>query len=87
MCGLEADMDDEGYLTMSTKELHRLEILGRVRERRLSQAQAAAQLGLGVRQVERLCRTLRLDGPRGLVSKKRGRPSHRRLPSALRDRV
>ncbi len=80
-------MDDEGYLTMSTKELHRLEILGRVRERRLSQAQAAAQLGLGVRQVERLCRTLRLDGPRGLVSKKRGRPSHRRLPSALRDRV
>ena len=52
-------MDNEGYLTMNTKELHRLEILGRVRERRLTQADAAAQLGLGVRQVERLCRALR----------------------------
>ena len=77
-------MDDAGCLTMSNKELHRLEILGRVRERRLTQAQAAAQLGLGVRQVERLCRTLRLDGPRGLVSKRRGRTSNRRLPSELR---
>ncbi len=80
-------MDDEGYLTMSTTELHRLEILGRVRERRLTQAHAAAQLGLSVRQVERLCRTLRLEGPRGLVSKRRGRPSHRQLPDELRDRV
>ena len=77
-------MDDAGCLTMSKKELNRLEILGRVRERRLTQAQAAAQLGLGVRQVERLCRTLRLDGPRGLVSKRRGRTSNRRLPSELR---
>ena len=58
-------MDNEGYLTMSTKELQRLEILGRVRERRLTQAHAAAQLGLGVRQVKRLCRALRLDGPAG----------------------
>jgi transcriptional regulator with GAF, ATPase, and Fis domain len=57
--GLEADMDDSGTLTMSTKELNRLEILGRVLERRLTQAQAAEQLGLGVRQVERLCRKLR----------------------------
>ena len=77
-------MDDAGCLTMSNKELNRLEILGRVRERRLTQGQAAAQLGLGVRQVERLCRTLRLDGPRGLVSKRRGRTSNRRLPSELR---
>ncbi|HIG69925.1 MAG: hypothetical protein ABGX04_14360 [Myxococcales bacterium] len=31
-------MDDSGTLTMSTKELNRLEILGRVLERRLTQA-------------------------------------------------
>ena len=42
-------MDETGTLTMSSKELNRLEILGRVRERRLTQAQAAEQLGLGVR--------------------------------------
>ncbi len=63
-------MDDSGTLTMSTKELNRLEILGRVLERRLTQAQAAEQLGLSVRQVERLCRKLRLGGRQGLVCRR-----------------
>ena len=80
-------MDELGTLTMSAKELNRLEILGRVLERRLTQSQAAEQLGLGVRQVERLCQKLRLDGRQGLVSKKRGRPSNRKLSAALRDRA
>jgi len=84
---LGGDMDDTGYLTMSAKELNRLELLGRALERRLTQAQAAGQLGLSVRQVERLCRKLRLEGARGLVSKKRGRASNRRLPDALRERA
>ena len=70
---------------MSAKELNRLEVLGRVLERRLTQAQAAGQLGLSVRQAERLCRKLRLEGPQGLVSKKRGRASNRRLPGELRE--
>jgi hypothetical protein len=62
-------MDDEGFLTMSTKEQNRLAVLNRVLERRLTQGHAAVQLGLSVRQVERLCRKLRLEGPPGLVSK------------------
>jgi transposase len=80
-------MDDTGCLTMSAKELNRLEILGRVLERRLTQAQAADQLGLGIRQVERLCRKLRVEGPRGLVSQKRGHASNRKLPTKLRERA
>jgi hypothetical protein len=78
-------MDETGTLTKSSKELSRLEILGRVLERRLTQVRAAEQLGLGVRQAERLCRKLRIEGPKGLVSKKRGRASNRRLPSELRE--
>jgi len=80
-------MDDSGYLTMSRKELNRLEILNRVLERRLTQTKAAEQLGLSLRQVERLCGKLRLEGPEGLVSKRRGRPSNRKLPNALREHV
>ncbi len=80
-------MDEARFLTMSRKELNRLEILGRALERRLTQAQAAEQLGLSVRQVERLCRELRVEGAPGLVSKKRGRTSNRTLPSELRDRA
>jgi len=79
-------MDEARFLTMSRKELNRLEILGRVLDRRLTQPQAAEQLGLSVRQVARLCGKLRVDGPPGLVSKRRGLPSNRVLPSALRER-
>ena len=57
-------MDKPGYLTMSSKELNRLEVLRRVLERRLTPAQAAEQLGLGIRQIERLSRRLRIEGPR-----------------------
>ncbi len=80
-------MKDAGNLTMSTKELDRLEIIGRVLERRLTQRTAAEQLGLSLRQVERLCRAFRSDGAAGLVSRKRGRRSNRKLAAALRARA
>ena len=80
-------MDEARFLTMSRNELNRLEILSRVLERRLTRVQAAEQLGLGVRQVERLCCKLRNEGPLGLVSKKRGRTSNRVLPNELRERA
>jgi len=76
-------MDSARTLTMSAKELDRFEVVGRVVERRLTQRQAAEQLGLGLRQVERLCRALRQHGAAGLVSRKRGRPSNRKRPAAV----
>jgi len=78
-------MDDARTWTMSARELDRLEVLGRVIERRLRQRQAAERLGLSLRQVERLCRALRRDGAAGLVSGKRGRPSNRKLPDGGRE--
>ncbi len=87
MSVLEADMKQAGNLTMSVRELDRLEIISRVVERRLTQRKAADRLGLSLRQVERLCRTFRTDGAAGLVSRKRGRPSNRKLAAALRERA
>jgi hypothetical protein len=72
---------------MSTREIDRFEVLGRVIERRLTQRQAAEQLGLGLRQVERLCRALREQGAAGLVSRKRGRASNRRRSAAVREQA
>jgi transposase len=72
-------------VTMSARELDRLEVLGRVVERRLTQRQAADQLGLGERQVRRLCRALSERGAAGLVSRRRGRPSNRKLPAGVRE--
>ena len=78
---------DARNLTMSTKELDRLEIIGRVLERRMTQRKAAEQLRLSLRQAERLCRAFRTDGAAGLVSRKRGRRSNRKLSSAVRERA
>ncbi|MCU0814785.1 MAG: ISNCY family transposase, partial [Burkholderiaceae bacterium] len=50
----------------------------------LLQSQAAQQLGLSVRQVKRLCRRVREQGPAGLISRRRGRPSNRRIEDAQR---
>ena len=80
-------MREAGNLTMSAKELDRLEIIGRVAERRLRQRKAADRLDLSLRQVERLCRAFRVDGAAGLISRKRGHPSNRRLSAALRERT
>ncbi len=72
---------------MSHTELERLEVIQRVRERRLTQEEAARMLGLGVRQVQRLCAAYRDRGAAGLVSGKRGRQSNRRLPDERRRRA
>ena len=46
-------------VTMSHKELHRLQII---------QEQAAARIGISIRQVKRLVQRYRNEGPSGLVS-------------------
>src|SRR5512139_2281134 len=74
-----------GDLLMSEKEAQRLSVLRRVLDEGLKQAQAAQQLGVSVRQVKRLCRRLRSLGAAGLVSRRRGRPSNRRIDPAQRE--
>jgi len=69
---------------MSHTELDRFGVITRVRERRLTQVEAARMLNLGVRQVQRLCVAVAQQGADDLVSRKRGRPSSRRLPDQFR---
>jgi len=74
-------------LTMSKKELNRLEVMQRVDEKRLRQKAAAEQLGISERQVKRLLRRYRLQGANGLVSKRRGQPSNHQLAEETREKV
>jgi transposase len=66
-------------LTMSKKELTRLDVMKRLEDKRLRQKEAARILGLSTRQVKRLWRTYQKDGAKGLVSKRRGKASNNRL--------
>jgi hypothetical protein len=69
------------------KELDRLQVLTRIAERRLTRRRAAELLQIGERQVRRLYRAFVQDGAAGLVSRRRGRPSARRLPAATQERA
>jgi len=66
-------------LTMSNKEITRLEAMQRIKDKRLTQKEAAGMLGLSVRQVKRLYSAYRQRGAKGLVSQRRGKPSNNRL--------
>lgn len=68
---------------MSAKELTKLEIMQRLKDKRLKQRQAAQLLGISLRQVKRLYQAYREQGAKGLVSKRRGHPSNHRLPADL----
>jgi hypothetical protein len=72
-------------ITMSRKELGRLEALVDLNEGRITAAQAARLIGVGERQVFRLLRAYRARGAEGLVSRRRGRPSNRRFPDEIRE--
>jgi len=69
---------------MSVKEAGRLAVVRQVLDGHLRQAQAARQLGLSQRQIKRLCRSVRAEGDAGLISKRRGRPSNRKIADAVR---
>jgi hypothetical protein len=60
----------EGYITMSEQELNRFELIKKIIEKRLKQYQAAQQLNLTTRQIERLCKAYKQTGSQGLVSKR-----------------
>ena len=74
-------------ITLTKKEADRLGILQAVAEGSMSRREAAARLGLGERQVRRLAERLAREGPRGLVSRSRGRRSGNAIPAATREAI
>jgi hypothetical protein len=55
-------------VTMSAKEVDRLEVIRRMLERRLKRVKAAQILGITARQIRRLCDAQERDGAAGLVT-------------------
>ena len=64
---------------MSKKEITRLEVMQRLKNKGLSQGEAAGMLGISTRQVKRLWRTYQKQGAAGLVSQRRGKPSNNQM--------
>jgi hypothetical protein len=67
--------------TMTMRELDRLKFIQGLIDGQLNQHAVAIRLELTTRQVRRLVRQYEQQGPVGLISKLRNRPSNRRLKS------
>jgi transposase len=74
-------------VSMSPRELSRAEVMQQLKAKRITQRQAAEQLGLTVRQVKRLWRAYRAGGAKALVSKQRGRPSNHQLDPKIKEKA
>lgn len=76
-----------GLVEMSDEELDRYTMLKKVLGKELSQKHAAELLEITDRQVRNLLKRLVAEGPSGIVSNHRGKPSNRRLSNDLKQRV
>jgi transposase len=81
------DMTREDIIGMSVRDLRRFHIVDKVLEKRMSQKAAAGLLELSERQVRRLVCSVREAGARGIIHRGRGRPSNRRHPEVVKERV
>jgi len=80
-------MAGEGILMVRQGELKRLHVIQKVLEGIINQVEAAEILSLSSRQIRRIVKRIRKEGHRGVIHKSRGRPSNRRIPPKVKDRV
>ena len=72
---------------MSGKSIKYLEVLAKIKEKNISQDQAAKELNISVRQVYRIYEKFLKEGPSGFLSKKKGKPSNHQLSKITKARI
>ncbi len=78
---------DNKRVTMTHKELKRVEVIAQVEAGQLTGQAGAVLLGISVRQVRRLVKRYRADGAEGLAHGNRGRASTQRIADETRQRI
>jgi hypothetical protein len=80
-------MTGEDMIMARQGEWKRLHVIQKVLERVIKQVEAAEILSLSSRQIRRIIKRIRIEGDKGIIHKSRGRPSNRRIPGKIRDKV
>src|SRR6201981_974118 len=82
----EGPMETE-RIALSQRERDRLKVLYEIQQKHLTQVAAAQRLRISDRQVRRMLLRLRERGDGALVHGLRGRPSNRKLPARLEQKI
>jgi len=77
----------KGFISMSMKETERITIMDNLIAKRIRQKHASKQLGVSLRQVQRMVRRYRLEGVLGLMHKSRGRVGNRTLHREKKEQI
>ena len=72
---------------MKPREIKRLHLIRQALEQRISQKQAAEVAGLSPRQMRRLMKRVEVEGDRGILHRRRGQPSNRRIADQTKQRI
>lgn len=80
-------MAGEDLIMARQGELKRLHVIQKVLERVIKQVEASEILSLSTRQIGRIIKRIRIEGDKGIIHRSRGKPSNRRIPSKMRDKV
>ena len=72
---------------MSQRELKRLYIIHKVIDKKMKQIEAADILLLSSRQIRRIAKRIRFEGDEGIIHRSRGKPSNRKSPKEIKDKV
>lgn len=77
----------KGVISMSMKETERITIMDNLITKRIKQKHASKQLGISIRQVQRMVRRYKREGVSGLAHKSRGRVGNRTLYPEKREQI
>ena len=77
----------EGILTMSQRELDRLQIVKKIESKELTVEQGAGLIGISPRQTYRVLKKIKEEGSKGIIHKLRGKNSNRGYPEELKKQV
>jgi transposase len=73
----------EGQLLMTQADRDRLVALKKAKKKLITQSEAAEELGVSIRQVQRLLEALQERGDKAVVHGLRGKPSNRRIEESI----
>jgi len=80
-------MASKDIIMLSQQERTRLHIVHKILNKELKHKEASKLLSLSERQIRRVVSRVKVEGDQGIVHKSRGKPSNRRFPPKLKNKV
>jgi transposase len=80
-------VSEKDMITMSRKEARTLHIIHQALDKKITQGEAAAIIGLSDRQIRRLIKRIRIEGDEGICHQSRGKTSNHRIPKKIKEKA